>query len=539
MNHSSSVVDALAASAATPAKPGLGNTTKFTDELWLPVDQKDEQKQGLITLVNTSTGQIRTLAADQSDRWREQYDEDAALLERWMMQRYAQRLLSRPGQWIDREKVQPAPYTDLTAKVHYCEIDTRREVKRLAHSMGQPVVRSKHHALVSGELYTDLSSGDVRSTESTNIAPKFRVVTCFRRKVPGAQPELWRNPDSGAVAFHNVAVCGSVWTCPICSAKINRRRRDEIARAYDAVGAVDGASYMLTFTIKHGRGDDLADLLCRMKSAMQELQKSTEFKQVTRSVPLKRPRAGSLDHLGYIGRIANLEVTHGERNGWHPHEHHLWFFRRELTSDEITWIRDKLFDAWAKACVNAGLEPPVKTYRKGSSVRYLGLDIRRALSAQEYLTKYGAFTPDGEAKTRRWGPEKELAGSHVKAARKKGSTPFQLLYDYGQGKASAGEKFLQFADAFRGRHQLQFSRSLKAFLLEQEALVIDDSEEGNQELAATLEGEAELLTQLTDHQFDKIVRNRAHSMVLIIARRHGREAALGFIAGLDPNPPPS
>ncbi|OZJ94478.1 hypothetical protein CEO89_28260, partial [Klebsiella pneumoniae] len=147
---------------------------------------------------------------------------------------------------------------------------------------------------IQGAEFSDIQTREVSSTEAVNVAPKFRVVSCYRNKVPGEKPELWKNRESGSVAWHKIAVCGSVWTCPLCSPKINRMRREEISDAYNAVSDVGGSSYMLTFTVKHGIGDDIDELLTKFKNAMQHLQKSQAFKEATRQTALKRPRAESM-----------------------------------------------------------------------------------------------------------------------------------------------------------------------------------------------------------------------------------------------------
>lgn len=528
----------LAGGTRSGGGAALGNTTKFTDEFSAGKCAKPEKNQRVREVVDEQTGEISRFVFDEKrQEWVKDWDADEALLERWLLQRHAQRILSRPQFWQERDKIARAPYTDLAAKVAYTDLETRKVVKVLATELGLPLVRHKQEPLISGELYSDLSAGRVRSTGSLNKAPKFRVVTCYRRKVPGSSPELWQNRESGNVTWHKVGVCGSVWTCPLCSAKINRARREEISDAYNAVSGVEGCAYMLTFTVKHGIGDDLGELLGKFKDAMQVVQKSQAWKEIIRSQALKRPRPGSMPFLDYIGRIANLEVTHGERNGWHPHEHHLWFFRRELKAGEVMKLRDRLFDAWSAACVAVGLPAPRKTVKIEGKTRFVGLDVRKALSAQEYLTKFGQFTPEGDVRERRWGPEKELAGAHVKAARAKGKTPFQLLYDAAQGDKACAQRFAEFAVAFLGRHQLQFSRSLKTFLASLPvAVVVDDSEEGDQALAARLEGDSDLLVELTDHQFDKIVRNHAQGAVLVVARTQGLSAVVQFIASLPRDP---
>lgn len=516
----------------------LGNTTIFTAKPAADQGENPLRNQQVREVIDQETGELFRYEYDSKrQEWRKAWDSDEALLERWMLQQYAQRYLGRPEFWDDREKSFYAPYTDLTAKVTFCDLQTRKVVKVLAHTIGQPVVRQKRH-FIEGDRFSDLQTRKETSTKAFNRAPKFRVVTCYRQRLPNQQAELYQNPQSGSVCWHNVGVCGSVWTCPVCSAKINRARRAEISSAYEAVTNDGGCAYMLTFTVKHGLSDDLSDLLPKMKDAFQLLQKSPAFKEVTRKEPLKRPQKGSLPHLQYVGRIANLEVTYGDRNGWHPHEHHLWFFKRELTGGEIMKIRDRLFDAWKAACLAVGLPAPLKYAKmKDGSRRCIALDIRKAMSAQEYLTKFGQIDSEGNKRERRWGPEKELAGAHVKAARSKGATPFQLLFQAAQGCKQSREKFVEFAEAFKGRHQLQFSRTLKAYLAElEEAVVIDDTEEGDQVLAAALDGESELLLSLDDDQFERIVRNRVQGVILMLARTQGVEGVQEFISTLPLDP---
>ncbi|WP_312376972.1 hypothetical protein [Stutzerimonas nitrititolerans] len=517
----------------------LGNTTIFTAKPGGGSGDKPLKNQQVKEVIDPETGEIfRYTYCEKRQDWVKDWDRDEALMERWLLQRYAKQYLSRPEFWEDREKAVYAPYTDLTAKVKYCDIETRKVVSVLAHKIGQPVVKQKRH-FIEGSKFSDLETRRQSSTKAVNRAPMFRVVTCFGSKLPQKSAELHQNVESGSVCWHNVAVCGSVWTCPVCSAKINRARRDEISRAYEAVAQDEGCAYMLTFTVKHGLGDDLGDLLGKVKDAFQHLQKSPAFKEVTRKKALVRPQADSLPFLGYIGRIANLEVTYGERNGWHPHEHHLWFFRRELTASEVMKVRDRLFDAWKSACLAVGLPAPKKFGKNpDGSRRCVALDVRKAMSAQEYLTKFGQFDSDGALRERRWGPEKELAGAHVKKATGKGATPFQLLYQAAQGCNHSRERFVEFAQAFKGRHQLQFSRSLKAYLAElEEAVIVDDSEEGDQVLASALDGDSVLLLELSDQQFDKVVRNRVQGALLVIARNQGAAAVLEFIGQLPDNPP--
>lgn len=493
----------------------LGNTTNFTDKNGGKESHPQRLNRRSREVFDTETGEIKSFLYDpRRESWNPSYDEDASKLERWMLLRHSQRVLSRPGYWENRLKQSKAAYTDLRARVSYSDIQTRKACSMLAVDAGVPLVRNKHHDI----------------PDSLNKAPTFRVVSCYRRKRSKEHtPELWRSKDTGNVSWHNVAVCGSVWTCPICALKINMARREEIRRCYEAIRQVDGRAYMLTFTIKHGIGDALADLVEKFKAAQQHFQKSYAFKEVTRKAPLKRPRPDSVGHLGYIGRIANLEVTHGDQHGWHPHEHHLWFFDRDMSPAQMVKVRDRLFSAWAEACEAVGLPAPRKTVKVGGTVRFVGLDIRPAYDAQEYLTKYGAQAEDTG---RRWGPEKEMASSHAKQARAKGRTPFQLLADsVSDDDPRAAHRWCEFAEAFLGRHQLQFSRSLKAFLRAHD-ISIDETEGGDQLHAEMAEDDAVQLGELTDVLFDRVVRNHAQGEVLVFCRHHGFERTVEFIRSL-------
>jgi hypothetical protein len=364
-----------------------------------------------------------------------------------------------------------------------------------------------------------------------HLQPVFRTVLCLQRTVPGRDASVWQSTKTKNCSWHDLIACGSPWTCPLCSARINLARREQITRVYEAVKShtVGGCAYMLTFTVRHGIGDDCKLLVSNMKDAMQLLQKRAEWKAATRRKALVKPRAGSIPFLDYIGRIAALEATHGA-NGWHPHEHHLWFFKKKLSAQKINLLRKKLFLAWAECCVAVGLEAPLEKY---------GLDVREALSAAEYIAKFAELGNE-----RRWGPEKEIASSHVKKGNKKGRSVMQILSDsmrLNDDVASSSSLdfemnsdaflFLDFANAFLGRHQLQMSRTLKTFLREF-GIDIDETEQGDLDLAHALEADSELQFEVTASDFRCIVRNKAQATVLFICKSQGADAAFAFICSL-------
>jgi hypothetical protein len=429
--------------------------------------------------VDSETGEVLKIqevtARDGSQTVRVAYDQDAVDLERWMMKAHARRLLMKVEM---RDKKVKIPYTEI---VPYTDIETRQ--RRYAP-------------------YADRFRFEVVPDKNGNPVQKkavvYRVVNCTRSKITNdTQPEIWHSKVTDRAAFHKVQLCGSVWTCPTCSRKINLGRQAQIQRCYDLFQQAKSSDVMMvTFTVPHGWADKTADTLDMLKDADRgHMQKSWGYRVLvghTRTVKGVKVRFPST--LDYVGRISATEITYG-KNGAHPHLHQLWFFDRRLKASEIEGMRSALFKEWKSACVAAGLPEPMEfapSSRAGRRGHALGVDVRRALSAAEYISKFGS--------ERTWGPEKEMASSHVKKA-KKGKTPFQLLYDASLGDEASGDLFRDYAAATLGRHQLEFSHSLRRRL---EELGVDDLDVSDEELAQQLAEESSQLGTLTDADFEAL-----------------------------------
>jgi hypothetical protein len=76
-----------------------------------------------------------------------------------------------------------------------------------------------------------------------------------------------REIDGRMVAhYQGLMTCGSVWSCPRCSAVIAHTRSAEIGAAVRECYRQGGRVYMLTLTMRHSSRDRLADLwdACRL-----------------------------------------------------------------------------------------------------------------------------------------------------------------------------------------------------------------------------------------------------------------------------------
>lgn len=252
-----------------------------------------------------------------------------------------------------------------------------------------------------------------------------QVRNCLRAKITKKKGvTLFYNVEREQANFGNLQRCYSVWNCPICSMTITEGRRSELKQGLANWIDAGGHAYLVTFTNSHHKGDNLGDLLQGQKKAFVKFWEKRKVKEM-----LKR--------LGYQGRIVATEVTWGEQNGWHPHYHMIFFFDHEINSQGI---QSYLALEWQDACIKAGLKAPDLIH---------GVDVRNGTRAAEYVSK--------------WGLEEEVTKGHLKKGLNGSLTPFDLL----RGCSTNNHYktlFKQFADVFKGKQQLVWSKGLKELL---------------------------------------------------------------------------
>lgn len=306
-------------------------------------------------------------------------------------------------------------------------------------------------------------------TSEARPAGQWRVTGCSRRKI-GEYVGILYSPAIRKAHFGNLMVCGSVWTCPPCAAKISERRKVEIETATNAFKEAGGHLYMVTLTFSHSREDNIASLMRRLSKARIKLRESRGYKVLKQE-------------LGQIGDIRTLEVTFGDRNGFHPHEHSLWLTANQFTARKLESFKSRLFVLWERACLAAGLAAPN---------RKRGVDVRHAMSAAEYLAKFG--------KESSWGVASELSKQHVKSGRAVSMSPFDLLRSYQAGNLEHGNRFIDYAEAFFGKRQIIWSRGLKA--------LFGVAELTDEELAVEQEKDASLLAKIEGWEWRVVLRQQ-------------------------------
>lgn len=283
--------------------------------------------------------------------------------------------------------------------------------------------------------------------------------TCWcLRGTPNAKDSMAVKGVIGKNArLHGAITCKSVWACPTCSAKICATRQVEVAAAMKAHIAAGGYVFLMTRTFPHEMDMPLADLLTKEGKARTLFRNS------------RRWRDGKNARTGYI---CSLEVTSGERNGWHPHTHELVFATPEAfgetTCDDKGRLSSRLIDelkeAWYMALRKVGL----CEQNQMSDVLAHGLDVRGGQYAAEYVAKFG--------RDQKWGLSRELTMHAAKVGSDaKGSHPFQLLAWAEKGDIDSAVKFREYVEAFNGKRMLSWSKGLKKLLLNEDDMTDEEA----------------------------------------------------------------
>ncbi len=286
------------------------------------------------------------------------------------------------------------------------------------------------------------------------LLPNHRITSCFWALARGEKAvAVVYSPAAARAHYHRLAVCGSVWACPICSSRITSQRADEIRAALAELRDQGGGAAFATLTVSHTHEDTLPKVLNGFLAALHNLTSWRGYKEL---------RAA----YGITGYIRVLEVTYG-RNGWHVHAHLLYTFAEPLTPERLAELEEKLYPLWSRAAAKQGL----------SMSRRYGLELKLAYgTVEDYLAKYGRGP--------RWDIGAELTKGHIKRGRTiaglKHLTPWELLAAAAAGDVRCGALFAEFVEHFSGKAQLYWSPGLRALLLPEKTDATD------QELASAL-----------------------------------------------------
>ncbi len=310
--------------------------------------------------------------------------------------------------------------------------------------------------------------------------PNERVSMCLRI-ANGNLVSVHKHRKSSRAFYGGLLVCGSVWTCPVCAAKISERRRRELELGFSQHKENGGFISMLTLTVSHHKTDKLKDTLTNFGKATSRFTSGKAFQNIR-------------NEIGLIGRVRVLEVTYGV-NGFHPHSHIALFHTNEIDPEEI---KDKMYRLWERACSAFDLE---------TSYDY-GMDLQDGDKAEKYMSKHGT-----------WSLEQELSKSHIKKAKNGSLSPFDFLRMYLQ---TEDEEYIllfrEYAKYFKGKRQIHWSRGLKSRF--------DLEEKTDEELAKEKIEEADLLGLLSLEQWKYVLKHSLRVILLENVEKYGFETGI-------------
>lgn len=303
-----------------------------------------------------------------------------------------------------------------------------------------------------------------------------------------------RYSEGQGAGFSGLTTCGSVWVCPVCSAKILARRSLEFGVVLTAHENAGGSVVFGTFTMRHHRGTPLQSEWEALQAAWHSIVRDKTWRKWKQ-------------RLGAIGHLRVVEVTYGSQ-GWHVHTHWALLIdseRASLVPDFRSWVVDK----WRRRLAAAGFD----SLEVGQDVRHLS-----GLDAAVNLGNYFAKNTVGESVGR------ELFGSWTK----KGRTPYstrpawQLLEDAYLGDVDALRLWHDYENVSQGRRQMNLSHGLRQrFGLE--------PEKSDEEIAGESAGDVDLV-RITPRGWFAILKKSWHEVaVLDVVERDGLDGLVAFL----------
>lgn len=337
---------------------------------------------------------------------------------------------------------------------------------------------------------------------SAKLLGHQRVAHCHWTAQANHVELLRRNTDA---RIEGTQTCGSVWACPVCSARISEVRRQELRTLEAWAGSPRRRVQvvMMTLTARHRR-KGLAKLLDQLGGAKKRIQNRAAWKNLRNSGQL-------------VGSVSIREATHG-KNGWHPH-YHVVMIIDAATEKQALDLLEPLRKVWIACLRKEGLT--------GTRERAFHLSTGDTLAA--YLAKHGRDDAvRASAKDERneaWGVAEEATLSRAKKADGENRTPWQILRDARDGDAAAEKLWIEYGNAMWGRRQQVWSDGLK---LRVGVIEIDDKEAAK--VDAYTEDSDELLASWSRDGWNRVRHLRAD--LLDAAEVGGSEAVQTVLDGI-------
>jgi hypothetical protein len=210
----------------------------------------------------------------------------------------------------------------------------------------------------------DLDARDYRyerRAQARQISHLDRVRKCGR--TPIGSVVIGRKGEHAAQ--RGLFTCGSIWACPVCSAKILTYRFHEISKALKTWESKGGSFIFQTLTLSHQLGDSVAKQRSLLTIGWNAITKGSFSKANSEN--------------GQIGYFKVLEPSFGE-NGPHLHLHIVRFLEREMPAPDAKAWMERVANRWIEAIAKSG-------GRKASMVAQHYKQMSSASQLVGYFTK--------------------------------------------------------------------------------------------------------------------------------------------------------
>jgi hypothetical protein len=228
----------------------------------------------------------------------------------------------------------------------------------------------------------------------------------------------------------------------VCSPKIASARQKVLAPQVVRLLEAGYSAHLVTLTLRHSRGDDLAYLFDGMNAAWKSMTSGRGWKDWR--------------NIGGLAAqyVKGLDLTWSMKNSWHPHLHIALYLPPGHDCD-VEWFITR----WIKCLRDEGFIALREAQDAGKKIT-----LESAREA-ETITAYAGATAAM--------PTAEAVGMALKRNRAEGSFgPFEILAKAAAGDAFFEKRWKEYVEATKGQRQVTVSRGLK--LSDDKDLVLAD-----------------------------------------------------------------
>jgi hypothetical protein len=275
-----------------------------------------------------------------------------------------------------------------------------------------------------------------------------------------ATPSVRLSAETGLAHWTGIQRCGSVWICPACSAKIRRRRNEEVRQVCTGHRATGGGILFGTHTLRHRISDPFKRTVDGASNAWRSVQSNSAYKRFRKLYPHRFVRS--------------LETPYG-KNGWHPHLHLLCLTETVWTDDVVASFGAIVEAAWISAAKRLTGRAPSHEHAAQWERAYSDQD------AADYLCKL-------QEGGRQWDAAAELTLWDLKRGRVTGSLhPYDIGATAANGSAWALKLWHEYEQGTHRKQAITFGTGIRAdFLAEPDLTDEQIAERDEQEVAETI-----------------------------------------------------